>query len=57
MKRNDKTKLKVEHIGSPKEALESLSESEREVFYSTILKRIYELKAESENKDKTKLFN
>ena len=54
MKREDKPELKVNHIGSPQEALESLSESEREVFYSTILKQIYELKAESENKDKSK---
>lgn len=54
MMRKDKLELKVNHIGSPKEALESLSESEREMFYSTILKRIYELKAESEDKDKTK---
>ncbi|MCH5321848.1 MAG: hypothetical protein J1E36_08780 [Eubacterium sp.] len=54
MKKQDKPKLKVEHIGSPQEALQSLSESEREAFFSTILKRIYELKAESENKDKPK---
>lgn len=47
MKRQKK-EIEVRSIGKP--SIEALSESEQQVFYSTLLKRITELKAEDDKK-------
>ena len=51
MKRTDKTKLKVEIIGSAEEVFDSLSESEKDIFYYTLLERVIELHEEKQKKD------
>ena len=47
MKRQKK-EIEVRSIGKP--SIEALSESEQQIFYSTLLKRITELKAEDDKK-------
>ena len=44
--------LKVEVIGSIEEAFESLSQTEKDVFYKTLLDRITELYNADKNKEK-----
>lgn len=51
MKRENKPELKVEIIGSAEEALNSLSESEKDIFFSTLLKRVKELHEENQKED------
>lgn len=46
--KKQKKEIEVRSIGKP--SIEALSESEQQIFYSTLLKRITELKAEDDKK-------